>query len=67
MGGVADISGLRIGDIIQRLGSSDIVSVEDLQMVMESLKAERPREVILFVWRGGKTMFVNLKTNWAQR
>ncbi len=67
MGGVADISGLQIGDIIQRLGSTDIMSVEDLQTVMQSLKAERPREVILFVWRGGKTMFVNLKTNWAQR
>ncbi|HOD66043.1 MAG TPA: PDZ domain-containing protein [candidate division Zixibacteria bacterium] len=63
-GGLAELSGLQIGDVIQRLGSTPVRSVADVESVMTGMKVEKPREVILFVWRGGKTMFVNLKTDW---
>lgn len=63
-GGLADLSGLQLGDVIQRVGSIEVRSVTDLEAAVEQLMEEKPREVILFVWRGGKTMFVNLKTDW---
>ena len=64
MGGLADISGLRIGDIIQRVGQATVSNVEELETAMESVTERKPREVILFVWRAGKTLFVNIKTDW---
>ncbi len=64
MGGLADVSGLRIGDIIQRIGNTGVESVLDVELAMEAVMEAKPREVILFVWRAGKTMFVNLQTDW---
>jgi serine protease Do len=63
-GGLADIGGLQFGDIIQRIGETDINSVDDAEAAMKTVEQSKPREVILFVWRNNQTMFVNLKTDW---
>jgi len=62
-GGLANIGGLMIGDIIQRIGSQTVTSVEDIESVMNQIEQEKPSEVIFFVWRRNKTLFVNVKTN----
>jgi hypothetical protein len=31
---------------------------------METIELDKPREVIFFVWRNQKTLFVNVKTDW---
>jgi serine protease Do len=62
-GGPANMSGLRIGDIIQRVNGAEIQSVDDLAEVMMSLSESGAAEVVLFVWRFGQTMFVNIKTS----
>jgi serine protease Do len=63
-GGLAEVGGLQMGDVIQRIGSEVISSVDDVKTSMETLETQKPREVIFFVWRDNKTMFVNVKTDW---
>lgn len=63
-GGPANVGGLQLGDIIQRIGSDTIASVEDADSAMQQIEQAQPSEVIFFVWRNNKTMFVNVKTSW---
>jgi len=62
--GLADVGGLDIGDVVQRIANSPITSVEEAQAAMTKIVAEKPREVVFFIWRNNKTMFVNVKTDW---
>jgi serine protease Do len=62
--GLADVGGLELGDVIQRIGSNSITSIDDVQAVMTKITTDKPREVVFFVWRNNKTMFVNVKTDW---
>ncbi len=64
-GGLAYVGGLFRGDIIQKIGSQKISTVDELQAVMEQAEEEKPSEIIFFIWRNNKTMFVNVKTDWA--
>jgi len=63
-GGLAYVGGLHLGDVIQRVDGSEINGTADFESVLEQLRTEKPREVILFVWRFHQTMFVNVKTDW---
>lgn len=63
-GGLAAIAGLRPADVIQRANDQAILSVDDFSAYLTAVEAEKPAEMVFFVWRFGKTMFVNLKTDW---
>ena len=63
-GGLSSVGGLRFGDVIQRIGTSVVTSVDEAREVLEQIDREQPSEVIFFVWRDNKTMFVNVKTDW---
>lgn len=63
-GGPANIGGLQLGDIIQRVGTEAIGSVDEVEAVMRQIEQAQPSEVIFFIWRNTKTMFVNVKTSW---
>ena len=65
-GGPADVGGLRPGDIIQSIGSMPTTSLEEFQTAAEAVVMQQPREVIFFVWRYNKTLFINVKTDWPQ-
>ncbi len=61
MGGPAQVGGLRIGDIIQRIDDTEIESIQEAGEALAAIEAEQPSEVIFFVWRQNKTLFVNVK------
>ena len=63
-GGLADLEGLMIGDVIQRIGNNVVTLVEEVEPIMEEIEERKPEEIIFFVWRNNKTLFVNVKTNW---
>ncbi len=63
-GGIAEIEGLRYGDIIQRISDHVINSVDGAETVMNELAEKKVDEIIFFVWRNQKTLFVNVKTDW---
>ena len=60
-GGMADISGLSPGDVVQRVNDQSVKSVDDFTKAMTGLEAAQPNEVIFLVWRFGETLFVNVK------
>ena len=64
LGGPASIGGLLLGDIIQRIGSAKIESLDDAKKELVEISSEQPREVIFFIWRRNQTMFVNVKPTW---
>ena len=63
-GGLANISGLRPVDIIQRVNDQVVTSADDFSRFLAEIEAERPSEVVFFVWRFGQTLFINLRTDW---
>lgn len=63
-GGLAMLGGLMIGDVVQRIANHSIETLEDATAALKQISEEKPREVIFFVWRDNKTMFVNIKTDW---
>lgn len=63
-GGLAFVGGLQLGDVIQRIDGRGITSIDDVAEAMKDIEQEQPPEVIFFVWRSNKTMFVNVKTDW---
>ncbi len=63
-GGRAIVGGLQIGDVVQRVGSLPISSIDDMEAAMKRIEADRPGEAIFFIWRNNKTMFINVKTGW---
>jgi len=63
-GGLANVGGLRLGDVIQRIDDYPVISVDDASTALDQIELQRPSEVIFFVWRANRTMFVNIKTNW---
>ena len=63
-GGWANIGGLRIGDLILRIGKHAVTDVDSFGEAMEALKKERPATALVFVRRGIRTAFVFLEPGW---
>ena len=63
-GGLSAVGGLQIGDVIQRVGNVPVTSVDEVEAAMKDVEDAKPSEVIFFVWRDNKTLFVNVKTDW---
>lgn len=62
-GGLATIAGMQIGDVIQQVDGQEVSSVEELEMALDNARQREPREIVFFIWRFNKTMFLNVKTN----
>ncbi|MFH1686460.1 MAG: PDZ domain-containing protein [bacterium] len=63
-GGLAEIGGLQYGDVIQRIEAAEVIDVAEAEQMLDSLALDKPREIVFFVWRGSRTLFVNVKTDW---
>ena len=63
-GGWSAVGGIQPGDIIQSIGNRKTDSVEDAKNILVELGQEKPEEVIFFIWRDNKTLFINIKTDW---
>ena len=63
-GGWASVGGLYPGDIIQSIDGNKVTNIEETQKLLTDIARIKPEEVIFFVWRNNKTLFVNIKTDW---
>jgi S1-C subfamily serine protease len=63
-GGWSAVGGLQPGDIIQSIGDRETHSVEATKEILVDLGEEKPEEVIFFIYRDNKTLFINIKTDW---
>ena len=62
-GGLAMVGGLMLGDIVQKIGATSVSKIDDAKAAMDEVEKKKPSEVVFFVWRDGKTQFVNVKTD----
>lgn len=63
-GGWASVGGLRPGDIIQSIDGNKVTNIEEAKELLSGIARTKPDEVIFFIWRNNKTLFVNIKTDW---
>ncbi|UCD95110.1 MAG: PDZ domain-containing protein [Candidatus Zixiibacteriota bacterium] len=63
-GGWSAVGGIFPGDIIQSIGGQQITTVDEAEQALEKVAEEKPEEVVFFVWRDTKTLFINIKTDW---
>lgn len=63
-GGWSAVGGIMPGDIIQSIGERKTPSVEETKEILTELGEKKPEEVIFFIWRDKKTLFINIKTDW---
>ncbi|UCD16712.1 MAG: PDZ domain-containing protein [Candidatus Zixiibacteriota bacterium] len=63
-GSWGEVGGLVPGDIIQTIHGKRIESIGEAKAMLIRITEEKPKEVVFFVWRANKTLFINIKTNW---
>lgn len=63
-GGWAAVGGVLPGDIIQSIDGVKTDTVDDAKAAFEKVGSDQPSEVVFFIYRDSKTMFVNIKTDW---
>lgn len=63
-GGWMALAGLQVGDLLLAIGDEAVDSVDAVRTIMEKIKEERPRSVILHLRRGIHNRFVEVEPNW---
>ena len=63
-GGWTELGGLEPGDIIQLINGKEITDADNVESSMEQIVSGRSSEVVFFVWRNYRTLFVNIKPDW---
>ncbi len=61
--GWADLSGLRVGDLLVKIDNDDLQSIHQLDTFLNRFEKEKPSYVSLFVKRQSETRFLFIKTN----
>jgi serine protease Do len=62
--GWAGLAGVRPGDLIQRIGESEIGSLADFKAAMETVGREQPERVVFVVLRWDRTYFKFAEPDW---
>ena len=65
--GWADVAGLSINDVIQQINGRPVESLDGFDEVMAEVAQEQRPEVLFFVKRGVRTLFVAARTDWKDR
>jgi len=63
-GGWASVGGINPGDIIQSIDGNNVANIDDARKLLSDIAGSKPEEVIFFIWRNNKTLFINIKTDW---
>ncbi len=65
-GGWADMSGLRVDDILISVGGEITDSIAAFETALERAMEKKPKTLTLFVQRGFRTHFVFIEPDWAK-
>lgn len=65
-GGWADISGLRINDLIVSVNGQQIVDTQGFETTMDEVMKARPRIITIHVLRGARAHFVFIEPDWSK-
>lgn len=64
--GPAQIAGLQRGDIIRRVADQPVTGLDGFLAQIDQARKQGVAELLFFVWRGGETLFLNVKPEWAR-
>lgn len=64
-GSWAALAGLAEGDILRRIDTTPVTSMETARAKLRELEKQRVRRTVFFVSRGVHTLFVELQTDWS--
>ncbi len=62
--GWAQLGGVRVGDLIQRIDDSEIPNLSAYRTAMEEVTEQQPERVVFVVLRGPRTRFQYLEPDW---
>ncbi len=62
--GWASLAGLLPGDILREFAGKQVTSIEELKPILDEVKAEKPKEVMIFIERRGRTGFLRIEPDW---
>lgn len=62
--GWAGLAGIQPGDLIQKIGETDITDTASYKKAMEKVKQTQPERVVFVVYRGVRTFFRFVEPDW---
>src|SRR6185436_840001 len=62
--GWAGLGGIHPGDLIQKIGATEIKGIDDYRSTMEKVAKEQPERVVMVVLRGARTYYQFLEPEW---
>ena len=62
--GWASLAGLLPGDILREFGGKPVGSIDELKSLLDEIKTNKPKEVVVFVERRGRTGFLRIEPDW---
>jgi S1-C subfamily serine protease len=62
--GWAGLAGIQPGDLIQKIGDTDITDTASYKRAMEKVKQAQPERVVFVVYRGVRTFFRFVEPDW---
>jgi serine protease Do len=62
--GWAGLGGVESGDLIQRIGSHEVVGLKSYRAAMDAITKEQPQRVVFVVLRGVQTRFQFVEPDW---
>jgi serine protease Do len=62
--GWAGLGGLRPGDLVQRVGDTEVQDLEDYRKAISAVTEAKPERVVFVVLRGAKTHFQYIEPDW---
>ena len=64
--GWAGLAGIKVGQIIQRVGDTDVDDLDGFSAVMATIAEERPEKVMFFIRTGRSTRFLVAEPDWSE-
>lgn len=65
--GWAGLGGIRPGDVIQRIGETDITDLKTYRDTMEKISDAKPTRIVFVVLRGVRTQFQYVEPDWSPK
>jgi serine protease Do len=62
--GWAGLAGIQPGDLIQKIGDTDVTDTASYKKAMENIKQTQPERVVFVVYRGVRTFFRFVEPDW---
>ncbi len=66
-GGWAHIAGLRINDLVMRIGGREVGTIKEFEAAMADVLQRQPRVVEIFLQRGHRTHFIFIEPVWSEK